>query len=99
KAPNKPPAEPKSGESRSVDPAVQSEIESMEAEKRATLLKDAISALDETRNALAALDRGDKQGALSALERATGKLDLVVARDPKLAMAPVSVNTTMFDLY
>jgi hypothetical protein len=59
----------------------------MEAEKRATLLKDAQAALEETRNALDALDKGDKQAALAALERATGKLDMVVARDPNLARA------------
>lgn len=92
-------AEAKSAEAKSVDPAVQSEVERMEAEKRATLLKDAQSALAETRDALAALDRNDKQAALTALEDVTGKLDLVVARDPKIAFAPVNVSTTMFDLY
>jgi hypothetical protein len=96
---NKPTAEAKSTESKSVDSSVQSEVERMEAEKRATLLKDARSALDETRNTLAALDQNHKQAALGALERVTGKLDLVVARDPKLAFAPVSVSTTILDLY
>lgn len=71
----------------------------MEAEKRATLLEDAQSALADTRDALAALDRDDKAAALTALEHATGKLDLLVARDPKIAFAPVSVSTIMFDLY
>jgi hypothetical protein len=99
KMPDRANMEPKSGESRMVDPAVQSELERMEAEKRATLLTDAESAIQETRNALAALDKGDKQAALAALERATGKLDLVVARDPAMALAPVSVSTTMLDLY
>jgi hypothetical protein len=99
KAAESPNAEPRSGESKSVDPAVQSELERMEAEKRATLLQDAQSALAETRNALAALDRGDKQAALASLAQVTGKLDLVVARDPKMALAPVSVSTTIFDLY
>jgi hypothetical protein len=92
-------AEPKSGESKAVDPAVQSELEKMEAEKRAILLKDAQSALEDTRNALAALDNGDKAGALAALERVTGKLGMVIARDPKMAFAPVSVTTTVVDLY
>ncbi len=92
-------AEPRSEESRSMDPKVQMELERMEAEKRATLLKDAQAALDETRNALASLDRGDKTAALAALERAGGKLDLVVSRDPGLALAPVGVTTSMVDLY
>ena len=99
KAADKAGAEAKSAEARSVDPAVQSEVERMEAGKRATLLKDAQSALAETRDALAALDRNDKQAALAALEHVTGKLDLVVARDPRIAFAPVNVSTTVFDLY
>jgi hypothetical protein len=82
-----------------VEPQVQSEIEKLEAEKRASLLMDAQAALEETHNALAALDQGDKASALSALERASGKLDLVVSRDPKLAFAPINVTTTIFDLY
>jgi hypothetical protein len=48
-------------------------------------------------NVLAALDKGDKNAA--ALERATGKLDLVVSGDPKLALAPVSVTEVLYDLY
>ena len=91
--------EQKSGETNSVEPQVQSEIEKMEAQKRASLLKDAQAALEETRNALAALDRGDKSAALAALERATGKLDVVLARDPHLALAPVGVTTSVIDLY
>ncbi len=99
KAADRPQAEARSAESKSVDPAVQSELERMAAEKRAALLQDARSALEETRNALSALDKGDSKSALAALGRVTGKLDLVVARDPQMALAPVSVDTAIFDLY
>jgi hypothetical protein len=91
--------EQKSGEAKSVEPQVQSEIEKAEAEKRATLLADAQSALEETRAALAALDKGDTKAALAALSHATGKLDLVVTRDRRLALAPVGVDTVIYDLY
>jgi hypothetical protein len=94
-----PKAEPKSVESRSAEPDVQSEIGRMDAERRAKLLADAQSALEETRNAIMALDKGDKRAALAALERATGKLDLIVARDRTLALAPVDVTTIIHDLY
>ena len=99
KVPGKPTAEPKSAESKSVDPAVSGEVERLEAEKRRALLQDAQSAIDETRAALAALDQGDKQAALASLERVTGKLDLLVARDPKMAFAPMAVTTAVLDLY
>jgi hypothetical protein len=91
--------ESKSAEAKSVDPQVQSEIERMEAQKRVSLLADAVLAVDATRNALTALDKGDKKAALAALERASGKLDLVVSRDPNLGFAPVDVSTTILDLY
>src|SRR5690242_20419824 len=91
--------EQKSGETKSVQPQVQTEIGKAEAEKRATLLTDAQSALEETRMALAALDRGDRKAALAALASASGKLDLVVSRDARLALAPVSVDTVVYDLY
>jgi hypothetical protein len=92
-------AEPKSPEAQSIEPQVQSEIANMEAQKRASLLADAHTALDQTRAALAALDKGDQQAALLALEQASGKLDLVVSRDPKLAFAPIDVSTSIYDLY
>jgi hypothetical protein len=95
----RPNAEPKSDETKSVEPQVQSEIEKAEAAKRAALLQDAQTAVSEARSALAALDGGDTKTALADLEQASGKLELVVTRDPNLAFAPVSVNTVVYDLY
>ena len=92
-------AEPKSRESPSVEPEVQSEIAEMEAERRAKLLKDAQSALEDTENALEALDAGDSKGSLAALARATGKLHLISTREPLLAFAFVAVATSVHDLY
>jgi hypothetical protein len=91
--------ESRTSESKSVDPKVQAEIQKAEAEKRAQLLKDAQAALDETRAALDALNKGDQKAALAALERVSGKLDVIVARDPRLALAPVGVTTVIRDLY
>ena len=91
-----PKAESKSSQPNSVEPEVQNEIGKMDAEKRAKLIAEAQSAFDETRSAIAALD---KQAALASLKRATGKLDLIVARDRTLALAPVALVTTIHDLY
>lgn len=92
-------AEPKSAESNAVNPEVQSELEKKAAEKRQQLMKDAVAALEETQNAMRALDEGKKDEALAALERVTGKLDLIIAREPALALAPVRVATIIRDLY
>jgi ribosomal protein S20 len=70
-----------------------------EAQRRAELLQDAKTALEQTHLAMEALDRGDRKAAIEALQQVTGKLDLVVSRDPKLALAPVDVDTTIMDLY
>ncbi len=68
------------------------------ADSRATVVKDAVLALAEVNKALAALDKGDKQAALDALAVATGKLELVVSRDPNMALAPLGVSVATYDL-
>ena len=83
----------------SVEPQVQSEIQEMEGERRAALVRDAELAIAETRNAMAALSQGDTSAAKSALERASASLRIVVSRDPSLAFAPVDVSTSIIDLY
>jgi len=68
------------------------------AAKRKTLVAEAISALQETEAALALLAGNDKPGAVEALARATGKLDIVLAADPKLALAPIDVRVAIHDV-
>ena len=96
---NDPAPEAKSEQTEAVESEVQAEIADRTAEKRKQLLSDAQAALEETHNAVKALDEGNKDDALAALERATGKLDLIVARDPALALAPVNVATIIRDIY
>ncbi|MGL1204106.1 YfdX family protein, partial [Vibrio parahaemolyticus] len=47
-----------------------------------------MAAVSETGNALKALDEGKKDDALADLEKTTGKLELILARDPQLTLAP-----------
>src|SRR5581483_6966839 len=98
-AAGQPTPEVKSGGAKQVQPGVESNIEKKAAEKRAQLLKDAQAAVDDTHKALDALEHGKKDEALAALERVTGKLDLIVAREPSLSLAPVDVTTIVRDLY
>jgi hypothetical protein len=76
------------------DPQSQSQTE----EKRKTLLADATGAIQETQAALKHLDEGKTKEALAALERATGKLDIILARDPKLELAPAGVAVVTYDV-
>ena len=68
------------------------------AEKRKQINAEALAAINETRNALMSLDSGKNAEALAALERATGKLELILARDPAVALAPTTVGATTFNL-
>jgi hypothetical protein len=68
------------------------------AEKRKTLMADATSAIGETQSALKQLDDGKKKEALAALERAIGKLDIILAREPSLQLAPAAVSVVTVDL-
>lgn len=94
--PNDEPTEPKAAPAPG---AVQEQLDRRLAERRKAMMEEAHAALAETHNALQALDEGETQNALDALERATGKLELIVARDPELSLAPVDVNFITRDLY
>lgn len=65
---------------------------------RGKLLQEAVTALQETQNALTAIDQNRRDEAIAALERATGKLEILLARAPTLALAPVEVTTVTYDL-
>jgi hypothetical protein len=79
--------------------SVQKELDSHLAERRKAMLDEARDALAATNDALDALEEDRAQDALEALSRATGKLELAVARDPELALAPVDVSISTYDLY
>jgi hypothetical protein len=77
-----------------AEPQGQKETE----DKRKALMADATSAIQETQAALKTLDEGKTSQAIAALERATGKLDLILARDSKLELAPAGVSVTTYDI-
>ena len=68
------------------------------AAKRRTLVADAVKALQETESALGLLAAGKADEARAALARATGNLEVVLAADPGLALAPVDVQAMLHDV-
>lgn len=88
------PAQPqkKSAITESVQSKVDAKASDQAAEKRKKIMADAVTAVNETKKALKLLDEKKTDEALAALERATGKLELILARDPELALAPVDVG-------
>lgn len=73
--------------------------ESKTAEKRKQIVTEAVTALNETKNALKALDEEKRDEALESLEKATGKLEIVLVRDPELALAATHVTAYTQNLY
>ncbi len=67
-------------------------------EKRKSVLQDARIAVRETENALKLLDENKPEQALKALERATGKIEIILARDPNLSLAPAGIYTVTYDV-
>jgi hypothetical protein len=94
------PTEPQaqSEATESVQPQVDVKATDQAAEKRKKITADAVAAVNETKNALKLLDEKRTEEALATLEKATGKLELILARDPTLALAPVDVEVVTYDL-
>ena len=78
----------------SVDSLSQKKIE----EKRQTIINEATAAVRATEQALAALDSNKTKEALDALAKATGNLEIVLARDPNLGLAPMDVDFMTYDV-
>ena len=63
-----------------------------------TLVSEAQEAVQKTQKAIAAIEKGNKREALKALESATGKLDLVLARNPELGFVPLESEVDILAL-
>ena len=70
-----------------------------EAEQQAlkTLDKDAIAAIEQAAQAIDSITAGKTADALKGIEEATGKVNIVLARNPELALIPVSVEALIID--
>ena len=106
-----PVATPSTGSENSPMPVAQSTDEDKEAkiqarmdvqskrlEKQKEVVSEAVAALHETYYALDFLSQSKSKEALASVEKATGKLEVVLARDPSLALAPVAIATHTNDL-
>ena len=66
--------------------------------ERAHLVREALTANEDLLMAMASLAHHDTRSAYNALSDASGKLDVVLARDPHLKRVPISVRLTTTDL-
>ena len=83
----------------SVQQDVQSEADEQAAQRRQEIMQEAVDALAQSKDALKALEEERIDDALEALAVTTGKLELIVAREPSLALAPTDVSIVTHDVY
>ena len=97
------PNDDKAAKQVEVSSSVQSEVTSKGqdevAKKRKVLVKEALTAISETKNALKALEDNRPKDALKALAEVTGQLEIIISRDPKLAFVPIDVEVMSHDIY
>ena len=91
-------AEAQTPMNQAVQPQVDKRAADETAKKRSALMAEAQTALAETERAVRALNEKRSKDALNALALATGKLELILARNPKLALAPVRTDVVTHDL-
>jgi hypothetical protein len=66
-------------------------------EQRQQNQKDAIAAVEQTKEGLTAIQGNKKTEALGALERATGKINILLARNAKSALIPIDAEVVVVD--
>lgn len=78
-------------------PEVEKERQSAQQEADQALDQDAIAAINQTQNAIKAIAQNKKNDALAAIEAATGKIDILLARNAKAALIPVAAEVEVID--
>ena len=98
-SPSKFQVQTQSGTAQAVQPQVNQQTAAAAAEKRKQLLSEAAAAITQTQLALKALEEKKVDVALKTLTDVTGKLELIVARDPSLKLAPIATDVTTLDVF
>lgn len=78
-------------------PEVEKERESAQEKADQALDRDAITVIDQTQNAIKAISQNKKNDALAAIEAATGKVNILLARNAKAALIPVASEVEVID--
>jgi len=68
------------------------------AKRRQQLSKEAIIANDEILHSILDLEKNNTKNAYKMLEKADGQLNILLARDPHLKLAPIDVRASITDL-
>jgi hypothetical protein len=78
-------------------PEVENQRKQTEQEAEKTLEKEATEAIEKTQKAVNAIAANKPDEALAAIEQATGKINILLARNPATALIPASLNVSVID--
>jgi hypothetical protein len=78
-------------------PEIEKQKNEAQQQAEKSIDRDAVAAIEETRNAIRAISEGKTDQANAAIEQAIGKINVVVARNPANALIPVEVRVTLID--
>src|SRR5689334_7780716 len=78
-------------------PEVEQQRKEAEQKAEKTLDKEAIAALEDTTKAIKAISDNKTDEALAAIERATGKINILLARNPATALIPVALQVEVVE--
>lgn len=82
---------------RQFRPGIETQRQQNENEAKQTLDQDAIAAVGLTGAAIKSIAENKKDDALASIERATGKINILLARNPASALIPVNVEVVVID--
>lgn len=80
-----------------VRPDVESERNKVQQEAEETLDSEAVVAIQQTERAVNAIAEGRVDEALKAIEQATGKINILLGRNPKTALIAVNFEVSIID--
>ena len=78
-------------------PEIESQRQQNESEAKQTLDQEAIAAVTQTEEAIKSITENKKDDALASIERATGRISILLARNPASALIPVNVDVVVID--
>lgn len=81
----------------SIDKSTSTTRRKILEEKERKIANEANEAMLGTQQALEALEKNDSKKAMSILQAVSGKLDILLAKDPSLALIPADLETDVID--
>jgi hypothetical protein len=82
---------------KQLRPQIETQRQQNQKEAEQTLNQDAIAAVQQTEKAIQAISQNKRDDALAAIEQATGKISILLARNPTSALIPVDVQVVAIE--